>query len=226
MISYYGSKQVIAKHYPKPLFNKIIEPFAGAAWYSLLHWENDVILVDMYEPIINVWKYLQNASPQDIDRLPILETGQKLSDFDLSPEERNFMSFCVNMGVATPRNTLTKRAARSFKHRIKQTKEILPKIKHWKIIHGNAFDIPNQMATWFIDPPYQNGGKHYKHNNIDYELLASWAKERHGQVIVCEHADATWLDFKPLVRFKGNRNSKMEGIFHQINNQPSNGYKK
>lgn len=35
MWSYYGTKKKIAKYYPSPQYDKIIEPFAGAAQYSL-----------------------------------------------------------------------------------------------------------------------------------------------------------------------------------------------
>lgn len=31
MFSYYGAKTKIVDYYPKPLFDKIVEPFAGSA---------------------------------------------------------------------------------------------------------------------------------------------------------------------------------------------------
>jgi site-specific DNA-adenine methylase len=37
MFSYYGSKSKIVKYYPCPAHDKIIEPFAGSARYSLLN---------------------------------------------------------------------------------------------------------------------------------------------------------------------------------------------
>jgi 16S rRNA G966 N2-methylase RsmD len=59
-------------------------------------------------------------------------------------------------------------------------------------------DIDNHAATWFIDPPYQKAGKRYKQNRVDYVHLGHWAKERRGQVIVCEQEGADWLDFQPF----------------------------
>ena len=44
MFSYYGSKNKIAKLYPLPKYDLIIEPFAGAAWYSVLHRYKNVLL--------------------------------------------------------------------------------------------------------------------------------------------------------------------------------------
>lgn len=48
MWTYYGTKKKIAKYYPKPKYDKIIEPFCGAAQYSLYddNWKKDVLLID------------------------------------------------------------------------------------------------------------------------------------------------------------------------------------
>ena len=61
MFSYYGSKSKIVGYYPPPKYGKIIEPFAGSARYSLKYWQNDVLLVDKYPVIVEVWNYLKNA---------------------------------------------------------------------------------------------------------------------------------------------------------------------
>ena len=70
MFSYYGSKSKIVDYYPPPKHKKIIGPFAGSARYSLKYWQNGVLLVDKYEVVYNVWKYLQQASKTDILGLP------------------------------------------------------------------------------------------------------------------------------------------------------------
>jgi len=72
MFSYYGSKSKIVDYYPPPKHKRIIEPFAGSARYSLKYWQNDVLLVDKYPVIIEVWNYLKNASVNDILKLPRL----------------------------------------------------------------------------------------------------------------------------------------------------------
>ena len=66
MFSYYGSKSKIVDYYPPPKHKRIIEPFAGSARYSLKYWQNDVLLVDKYPVIVEVWSYLKNASEADI----------------------------------------------------------------------------------------------------------------------------------------------------------------
>jgi site-specific DNA-adenine methylase len=66
MWGYYGSKSKIVKHYPAPKYGTIIEPFAGTAQYALMYWDRDVILIDKYEVICNLWKWLQTCSKADI----------------------------------------------------------------------------------------------------------------------------------------------------------------
>ena len=108
MFSYYGSKSKIVQYYPKPIYSKIIEPFAGSARYSLRYWENDIVIVDKYERLINIWKYLQQATIKDIQQLPILKKGETLNDYKLlSKEEKDLLGFMIQAGVNAPRLTCT-----------------------------------------------------------------------------------------------------------------------
>ena len=66
MFSYYGSKSKIVDYYPPPKHKKIIEPFAGSARYSLKYWQNDITIVDKYDVIVKIWKYLQQCEKNDI----------------------------------------------------------------------------------------------------------------------------------------------------------------
>ena len=81
MFSYYGSKSKIVDYYPPPKHKKIIEPFAGSARYSLKYWDNDVLLIDKYDVIVDVWNYLKNATEKDILGLPQLKKGEDLRNF-------------------------------------------------------------------------------------------------------------------------------------------------
>jgi 16S rRNA G966 N2-methylase RsmD len=91
----------------------------------------------------------------------------------------------------------------------------LYKIRHWKIKQGDYRDIPNESATWFIDPPYQNGGHKYTQGNgaIDFHRLAEWCKERQGQVIVCENTKADWLPFWRMKDLNGAYSKTAEAIW-------------
>lgn len=207
MFSYFGSKSKIANYYPPPKYGKIIEPFAGSARYSLKWFDREVILVDKYDVIINIWKWLQKCSTEDIRRLPDLKAGDNIRNFSFDCEEaKNLMGFMICGGGARPQ---WKASLQGFGGEVSVAKKkvinSLHKIKHWKIICGEYTELENIEATWFIDPPYQFGGHKYFHNNIDidYEKLAIWCKERIGQTIVCENTKATWLPFKPMKKIQG-----------------------
>lgn len=220
MFSYYGSKSLLAKHYPTPTHDKIIEPFAGAARYSLLHWEKEVTIVDAYDVVIRIWKWLQTCSPADIYSLPELKKGEFIRDFNISDEEKLFLGMMAGIASTSPRNKVSAFSAEcnGRKNRFKRIVEHLPKIKHWNIILGDYREIENTKATWFIDPPYQFGGQGYKHKKIDYASLSEWCESREGQVIVCENSKATWLPFEPLTEFRGAMSSYVESMYLIENN--------
>lgn len=221
MWSYYGSKEGIKRIYPKPIFKKIIEPFAGTAKYSLLYWDNDVTIVDKYEVLIKIWKWLQVAAPSDINRLPKrVQQGFKLDDITYDCEEaRLLFGFLIGKGAERPRLTAADRVTvdrpTSIAFQLKKITANLPKIKHWKIILGDYINIDNTEATWFIDPPYQFGGHAYVKSNrhINFLDLAEWCKSRLGQVIVCENTKANWMDFKPIKEQQGSAGITTEAIW-------------
>lgn len=214
MWSYYGRKAKIAKRYPAPKYDKIIEPFAGTAAYSMLYWEHDVELVDNYYVIVDLWHYLQQASPKDIEKLPVFENGQKMDFSGLTTEEAWLVGFCSNNASSRPAKTSGRMNFNSWfrdKHRIASD---LYKIKHWKITLGSFVEIPNQNATWFIDPPYSTGGQLYTTGiNFSFDYLGQWSKQRLGQTIVCENGNADWLPFSPLVTLHGQRKASREVIW-------------
>lgn len=206
MWSYYGSKSKIVNYYPAPKHSKIIEPFAGSAKYSLKYFDREVLLVDKYEPIIKLWKWLQQCSAYDITKLPILKQGDDIRNIEgLCEEERILLGYGAQAGVAIFGNTVTEAGTRNMKTMFRNIAENLHKIKHWQIRLGDYNGIENEDATWFIDPPYQFGGHKYKHSNkkINFEQLAEWCKSRYGQTIVCENMKATWMDFTPMKKIQG-----------------------
>jgi site-specific DNA-adenine methylase len=215
MWSYYGAKTKLAHHYPTPKHDLIIEPFAGSARYALRYWEREVLLYDKYEVIVKLWKWLQQCSPNDILKLPDLKKGDDTRQMNLTEMEVLLLGFSAGAGVASPQYSVSSfgaGAAKSFKKKIASN---LHKIKHWTIVQGSFDEIPNQDATWYIDPPYQFGGEHYKHSSkkIDFAFLAEWCKSRQGQTIVCENTKADWLPFKPMIQFSGTVHTTTEAIW-------------
>ena len=218
MWSYYGTKKRIAKHYPSPRYNRIIEPFCGAAQYSLYgdNWKNDVWINDKYVVVYRIWKWLiEEVEPYDIKSLPDMFHGDKVDDHTLCDEEKMLIGFCINSASSQPKKTTAKyNSWNRAKHEISDN---LYKIKHWKITNLSFDEMDNEQATWFIDPPYQYGGQWYhssvNNKKIDFEKLACYCRERSGQVIVCENSKADWLDFTPLVEMNGQLHKTTEVIW-------------
>lgn len=220
MWGYYGSKSKIVNKYPKPIYDKIIEPFAGTAQYSLKYFESDVLLVDKYEIIVKLWKWLQQCSKQDILSLPRLKCGENVDNFTWDCDEAKWLvGFIITGAPAQPKKTASKWKTEirpnTQDYKLNMIAENLFKIKHWNIIHGDYIDLKNDTATWFIDPPYQFGGEYYKfgNKNINFNELGDWCKERNGQIIVCENSKANWLPFEPLVEMRGNKFKTTECVF-------------
>lgn len=218
MFSYYGAKTNIVDLYPKPRHGKIIEPFAGSARYALKYFDRDVLLVDKYDVIIKIWKWLQQASEKDVLSMPRkLDREKTFDSFGFSEGQRLFFSFVSGAGDSVPRNIPTNRRVidrpKMLNHSLKRVAASLFKIRHWKIMQGSYEQLPNEEATWFIDPPYQHGGYVYVENKINFPHLAQWSMERMGQVIVCENTKADWMDFKPVQKQRGSLKSTTEAIW-------------
>jgi site-specific DNA-adenine methylase len=188
MWSYYGAKTNIVDAYPRPKHKKIIEPFAGTARYALKYFDREVLLVDKYEVIIKIWKWLQQCSPSDILGLPRFKNGDNINHVTYSCEEARLLTgFLVGFGFTEPRKTSTPRLRNrpnAQEYTIRKIAGELYKIRHWEIRHGSYEEIQNEPATWFIDPPYQFGGHAYKCSNkkIDFNHLSPWSRDREGQV--------------------------------------------
>lgn len=220
MWSYYGTKKRIAKHYPAPKHDIIIEPFCGAAQYSLYgdNWKKDVILNDKYTVIFDIWNYLiYNATEKDILSLPDMNPGDKVDDFNLSDEEKYLIGFCINSGSSQPKKTVAK--YNSWNKTKKDIAENLYKIKHWSITGVDYNQIENGIATWYIDPPYQFGGEWYhssvKNKHLNYGDLKEYCLSREGHVIVCENSKANWMEFTPLVEMNGQLHKTTEVIYER-----------
>lgn len=206
--SYYGSKAKLAKLYPRPKYGAIVEPFAGAACYSVLHFENDVFLNDYDPNIVDTWRYLQRCSPKDILGLPKFRLGMDLRKLNLSREERLFCGWWANLGSRRPVNFVSAFAANNdgFEEVKRKVAANLYRIKHFRIHRGryDGFGGDRIRRTWFVDPPYQVGGSIYRAcgktmaGPIEFGKLRKFLKTRPGLIIVCENDSASWMKFNTL----------------------------
>ena len=210
---YYGGKFRAAPRYPSPMYETVIEPFAGAAGYSIRYGPGRVVLVEKDEKVAATWRYLLSVTPAEILALPDLDPGQTTDDLSLPQEARWLIGWWLNKGASSPRkspsawmrsgirpNSMWGRAVRE------RIASQLSGLVGWEIIEGDYTEAPDIEATWFIDPAYMDAGKHYRHGSsgLDYSLLAGWCRSRRGHVIVCENEGATWLPFEPFITIKAN----------------------
>ena len=207
---YYGGKWRAAPKYPAPLYDTIVEPFAGAAGYSLRYPERRVVLVEKYPTVAEMWRWLIAVSPSEVRRIPEVDDVDDLPAW-VPAGARALVGFSMNAAATTPRRTLSagRRQLRALQRQVEGWTPALrervatqvERIRHWQIIEGDYTAAPDLEVSWFVDPPYQGKGRHYVHHRLDYAALGAWCRERRGQIIVCENEGASWLPFEPFATF-------------------------
>lgn len=222
--SYFGSKFRLAKYYPAPICDEIIEPFAGSAGYALKYPEKTVTLYEIYEPIVELWDYLIHVSEAEILSLPTGEFNKEnpIDAVVKCSAAKTLMGFWLTESqTSASRYPLSKSRGGNWTDKKKASiANQLKYIRHWKIEKLSFDQIPNRRATWYVDPPYEKAGKRYRHNKIDYKVLGEWCQSREGQTIVCEQEPAQWLAFTHLettrtIRNASNKHYK-ELIWHNV----------
>ena len=201
-------------HYPAPLFDTIVEPFAGSAGYSMRYPDRNVVLVERDPKIAATWRFLLQATERDVLALPDLAHRQSVDDLSVCQEARWLIGWYCGRGMASPRKTqsvwidnfLAGRYGNQSSPCIawgpavrERIASQIGRIRHWTLIEGDYEQAPAVEATWFVDPPYQVAGKYYRFGSslLNYEVLGEWCRSRRGQVIVCENVGASWLPFVP-----------------------------
>ena len=223
---FYGSKWRTASLYGDPRGSTVVEPFAGSAGFSVF-WEcDDVWLFDIDPVIVGVWDYLIKATKFDFANLPLLSPGQSITDFNISQEAKWLIGFWLNRGSSTPKLTLTEFSARSDKGQMvwgqkakNRLMEQAGRIKTWRVSQSSYVNIDScqfgQSCYWFVDPPYVEKGRYYKHRiaACDYSGLADWCKHLPGYGCVCENTGAGWLPFENLSNAKSMRGRSLESVY-------------
>jgi hypothetical protein len=205
---YFGRKGDLAKTYPEPLYDLVIEPFAGSMAYTLFHRPKMALGIEANERVVDLWWRLRDMSMREIRAMPVPEIGERTDD--------------LYWVLASASNTSLEVRGRTvtwfMDMRLERQKRLT--IKHHAYVrghvlyqHGDYTDAPDIEATWFIDPPYE-GVTGYGNEPLDYAALAEWVLSRRGQVIVCEGAQGSWLPFQDHHVLRG-VNSGQGGTAHR-----------
>lgn len=205
MFSYFGSKWRLAKRYGAPRTGLVIEPFAGAACYSLYWNAPKAVLYDINPVVAGVWDYLIHASEKEILRLPV--DFDDTSELNIPQEARDFIGFWLTKGNVHPnrsRSTWARQYRDSGDCKVwgdpvrRRVAAQIGNLRGWRVKCASYLDCVNEEADWFIDPPYSVAGKHYPYSVLDYTAVADFCRTRLGRAIVCENKGATWLPFTPF----------------------------
>lgn len=210
---YYGGKwRDTPKLYPAPEYKTLVEPFAGSAGFSLRYPHLKVVLCEIDPILASIWQYLTRVSARELRAIPDIGPHQSVDDLKVCQEARWLVGLWLNRGVASPRKKPSQwmrsgiRPGSFWGERVRETiASQLDNIRHWRVYNCSYDQCPvSRAATWFVDPPYQHAGRHYRFGSdkIDYAKLAAWCKARQGQVIVCENSGASWLPFRNLADTK------------------------
>lgn len=200
---YFGSKMRLARKYGQPDRSVVIEPFAGAAGYSVYWGASKAILFDLNDDVVKTWRFVIEAGKRGGDpirQLPLLDYGESVPDI----EGKELIGFWCIRGVESPRKSLGG-WAKDYPNRFwgEYQRERLARdsvqCANWEITLGDYTLADGLVGEWFIDPPYQQAGKHYKHPFTQFDALAEFCRRQHHSVTVCEEeADSmpTWLPFE------------------------------
>lgn len=216
LFKYFGSKWQTAKHHPAPIYDTIIEPFAGSACYACHYPEREVILFDKDPDVVALWQWLISADPAEIMSLPVesLVQGQDLRELGLSDGSalliRHWQRSCSTQSwTVSSRNNKSGQWDRSAQRQVAAN---VQRIRHWNAFCVPFEELPDCQATWFCDPPYQHvhGYKHTR-KAIDFQQLAHFCATRSGQVVVCEQQGADWLPFEHFRTIAAKTKERMSG---------------
>ena len=205
MFLYFGAKFRSAKRYPAPLHDTIVEPFAGAAGYSMNYHQRKVVLYDINPKVIGIWNYLIRTSSSEIMRLPA--EVESVEDLHCCEEARWLISFYIAIGDGGKGRKKMTSWAKVWpdSHWGTMVRSVIARqvnlIRHWKAVHGSYREANIGPATYYVDPPYQKScGDSYEFRRVDFKDLSKWCYSINGQLIVCEQLGSNWMPFKPLYK--------------------------
>jgi hypothetical protein len=156
---YYGSKRAVARYYDRPRFPVVVEPFAGAAAYSM-HYigvADEVLLYEKDVRVVELWHRLLAMEPDEVLALvsELPEPGSRTSDFlYMTAATSNAIAMCKQMKVTDRMpdaiHSMLRQIATGGDHSLLSVAK-----RKVTVHHGDYREAPDIEATWFIDPPYQ-----------------------------------------------------------------------
>lgn len=212
LFKWFGSKWTASKHYPEPIHDTVVEPFAGSAGYALRHHGKKVVLAESNRQVLTLWRWLAlDATESLIREIPInVPEGTDIREIGLTGGQELLLKHWQrtnNVGDCWTVSAWGNKPGQWTENTRSRVASERHLVAHWEF-HDDAFRVMRAMegpATWFVDPPYRfNYG--YRSAPVDYEALGAIVRGLPGQVIACEAACQKtgalpdWLPFKDFRR--------------------------
>lgn len=221
LFKWFGSKWTASKHYPIPVHDTIVEPFAGSAGYALRNANKQVLIAEADIHIRSLWSWLiDEATEAKIREIPLnVSEGTDIRELGLDHGQMLLLKNWQrtnNVGECWTISSWGNKPGQWTENTRSRVAEEHVFVKHWRVF-DDAYALMNEgdhERTWFIDPPYQFNYQ-YKSESTDYERLAFVVNKLNGQIIVCEAVCQktdqvpTWL---PFVDFRRSVTSRRKAI--------------
>ncbi len=208
LFKWFGSKWQSAKRYPPPEHDRIVEPFAGGAGYSLNYVDKNVFLWEDDPNLAALWTWLLRAKSEEILDIPLdVPVGTDIRTLGMNRGQELLLKHWQrtnNVGdcwTISPWGHLPGQWTANTRARVAEESQA---IRHWRI--APPIDLVDQPCTWFIDPPYLYNYRYRKGlPDFDYDALSSLVQTIHSGslIIVCEAARKSdgaipdYLNFEP-----------------------------
>ncbi len=212
LFKWFGSKWQAAPKYPEPKFDRIVEPYAGGAGYSLRYPEHDVLICENDPHLSKLWPWLIGEATESMIRnIPIgIPEGADIRSLGLSEGQALLLKSWQrtnNVGDCWTISPWGNKPGQWTANTRSRVAEGVNAIKHWQFetdgmrVMRNAIELGHVSSTWFIDPMYRYNYQYRQTQGHDYAELGTIAQLLPGRVIVCEavcpktEAVPDWLPF-------------------------------
>lgn len=199
LFKWFGSKWNASRHYPAPRHNRIFEPFAGSAGYSLRHVEKWVTIWETNVYLAALWCWLIRCATESlILEIPIGVTeGTDIRTLGLSDGQALLLKHWQrtnNFGDCWTISPWGNKPGQWTANTRARVAEEHAAVRHWTFA-PIRFDEP---GTYFIDPPYEfnyrYGAKVFDHTALASSVVRVPAP---SQIIACE-ADCPKTGRRPV----------------------------